>query len=148
MIQFTFEDIAHFGVLVIRFLVIATEDEDLVFVEGCPATATEEPELAFDIFDCRIDLCPCICPDVVDFDEVTVIALAIHTPQLDQSALAQRAECGVDGRMLACCDELALVGPGVEHLALGRDLIIAIHTPNNVYHLLQAHHGLARPSNI
>ena len=75
----TFENKRHFGVLVICLFIIASENINLVMVEGSPATAAQQTELALNIFDSWIHLAPEICAQTINLYKVTVSALRVNS---------------------------------------------------------------------
>lgn len=120
----------------------------MVLIQGCPATTTEQSELSFHFLYCRIYLRPLVPSNIVNLNEITVIAFPIDTAKLDQISLTQRAKRRVDRRMLASRNKFTLISPSIEHLTLSRNLILIIHPPNNIYNLLQTNNRLTRPANI
>ena len=75
----TFKNKAHARVLTTGFFVVASENENLIFVQGSPTTATQQSELAVHVFNGWVNLCPHVALGVPDFDGVVVFPIGEHS---------------------------------------------------------------------
>lgn len=123
----TLNNKTHPWIFTLNFLVIPSKNKNLIFVQRCPSTATQQSKLSL-MLNSRIDFWPQICLNTINFKCIVIFSIRVNTTKFDKIFLANRAKTRICCLIFTRCNWFDFWCSRNKQLAFFQSLVVIGHS--------------------